>query len=222
MKAINFSIIALAAIGFSACGSSTSTQEEPEAIVVETEVSHPEVCTFNYEASTTKISWKSFKTMAKVAVGGTFDTYTIENTVESDNETAVFQNATFSIITSSVNSGNTERDPKLIKFFFNSMIDSDTITGGIVKISEAIDGKGAAIINLTMNGQTHEENATYTLEGTVLTLSATLNMAKWEASNAITSLNTECKDLHTGDDGVSKLWEEVDIEITTTLSKNCN
>jgi polyisoprenoid-binding protein YceI len=225
MKTINLSLLAIATLFMTACGSGTESKEvtiektAEEAAPVEKSI--VEVCTYSYDPSTTKIMWKSFKTSAKVAVGGIFDTFTVDNTVKSNSESAVFENASFSIVTASVNSGNTERDPKLIKFFFNAMVSTDTITGGIDKISEAVDGKGAAIIHITMNGQTHEENATYTLEGTVLTLSATLNMAKWEASHAITTLNTECKDLHTGDDGISKLWEEVDIEITTTLAKSC-
>ncbi len=225
MKKINISLVAIAALFMTACGSGTeSTTVSDEKTAEEAapvEKSMEKVCTFSYDPAATKISWKSFKTSAKVAVGGTFDTFSVDQTVASNSESAVFEKATFSVVTASVNSGNVERDPKLIKFFFNSMVSTDTISGGIVKISEAVDGKGAAIIYITMNGQKHEENATYTLEGTVLTLSATLNMAKWEASNAITALNTECKDLHTGDDGVSKLWEEVDIEITTTLAKSC-
>lgn len=225
MKVLNISLIAVATLFMTACGSGTEstevTDEKSAEEAAPVEKSMVEVCTYSYDPSTTKISWKSFKTSAKVAVGGTFDTFTVDHTVESNSESAIFENATFTIVTASVNTGNTERDPKLIKFFFNAMISTDTITGGITKISEAVDGKGAAIIHITMNGQTHEENATYTLEGTVLTLSATINMALWEASNAITSLNTECKDLHTGDDGISKLWEEVDIEITTTLAKSC-
>ena len=225
MNKFNISIVAIGTLFMTACGSGTNTNEVTDEKTAEqaepVEKSMVEVCEFNYDASATKISWKSFKTSAKVAVGGTFDVYTIENTVTSNSESAVFENATFSIVTASVNSGNTERDPKLIQFFFNTMVSSDTITGGVVKISEAVDGKGAAIIHLTLNGQTHEENATYTLEGTILTLKATINMSKWEASNSITALNTECKDLHTGDDGISKLWDEVDIEITTTLAKSC-
>lgn len=225
MKKFNISLIAIAALFMTACGTGTESTEDTDVKTAEeaapVEKSMVKVCTFSYDPAATKISWKSFKTSAKVAVGGTFNTFTVDQTVESNSESAVFENATFSVVTASVNSGNTERDPKLIQFFFNTMVSSDTITGGIVKISEAVDGKGAAIIHITMNGQRHKTNATYTLEGTVLTLSATIDMAKWEGSNAITTLNTECKELHTGDDGVSKLWEVVDIEITTTLAKNC-
>ncbi|MGB0392212.1 MAG: YceI family protein, partial [Salibacteraceae bacterium] len=157
----------------------------------------------------------------KVAVGGTFDTYEVHNTIASNSESAVFENATFTIVTSSVNSGNEERDPKLVDYFFKSMVSTDTISGKVVKISEAVEGKGAAIISLTLNGETHEENAVYTLEGTVLTLSATLKMEKWNASNAIAALNKACELLHTGDDGVSQLWDEVDVEISTELAKTC-
>ncbi|MFT5582308.1 MAG: hypothetical protein ACI9G9_001573 [Psychromonas sp.] len=35
------------------------------------------------------------------------------------------------------------------------------------------------------------------------------------------ALNTICKDLHTGDDGVSKLWSEVDLNFSTVLQTDC-
>jgi polyisoprenoid-binding protein YceI len=223
MKKINISLVAIATLFMVSCGTETKEEstEKTAQEAVPVEKSTEETCTYTYDPSTTKITWTSFKTTEKVAVGGTFDEYSVEGTAPSNSESAVFEQATFSINTSSVNTGNTERDPKLIKFFFNTMVETETITGGISKISEAVDGKGAAVVNITMNGQTHEVNATYTLDGTALTLSATVNMANWEATNAITALNTECKDLHTGEDGISKLWEEVDFEITTVLGKSC-
>lgn len=222
MKKINISLIALATIFMVSCGSETVTDEKTAEEAAPVEKSTDLVCEYSYDASTTKLTWTSFKTSAKVAVGGSFDTYSVVGTEPSNSEAAVFQNATFSIVTGSVNTGNTERDPKLVKFFFNTMVESDTITGGIKKISEAVDGKGAAIIYINMNGVERDVNATYTLLGTELTLTATIDVANWEATNAIDALNTECKDLHTGDDGVSKLWSEVTIEIYSNLAKSCN
>ena len=224
MKRINISLVAIATLLMVSCGTETKTEESTEKTAQEAipvEKSTEETCTYTYDAASTSIKWISFKTSAKVAVGGTFNEFTVDGTEPSNSESAVFENAYFSINTSSVNSGNEERDPKLIKFFFNTMVATETITGGIASISEAVKGKGAAVVKITMNKQSRDVNATYTLEGNVLTLSATVNMADWDASNAITVLNTECKDLHTGDDGVSKLWEEVDFEITTTLVKSC-
>lgn len=221
MKTINISLIAAATLFMTACGSGETADKKSTEEAAPVEKSTEVVCQYSYDESTTKLTWTSFKTSAKVAVGGSFDTYSVSGTEPSNSEAAVFQNATFSIVTGSVNSGNTERDPKLVNFFFNTMVDSDTITGGIRKISEAVDGKGAAIIYIKMNGIERDVNATYTILGTELTLSATIDVANWDATNAITALNTECKDLHTGDDGVSKLWSEVSIEIYTNLAKTC-
>ncbi len=224
MKKINISLVAIATLFMVSCGTETNTEESTDKTAKEAvpvEKSTEETCTFTYDPASTKITWTSFKTTAKVAVGGTFDEYSVDSTMSSNSESAVFENATFSINSSTINSGNIERDPKIVSFIFNSMLNTETITGGVDKISEAVDGKGAAVIHITMNGQTHEVNAMYTLEATVLKLSATINMATWEGSDAITALNTECKVLHTGADGISKLWEEVDIEITTTLAKSC-
>ncbi len=44
-----------------------------------------------------------------------------------------------------------------------------------------------------------------------------MNVNNWDAKNALTSLNNECKDLHKGTDGVSKTWEEVAINISSTF-----
>ena len=220
MKTINISIIAAAILFMTSCGSeaaNNTTTEETAPVEKSTEV----VCEYSYDESSTKISWTSFKTSARVAVGGSFDVFSVNNTEASNSESAIFENATFSIVTGSVNTGNTERDPKLVTFFFNTMVESDTITGGVRKISEAVDGKGAAIIYINMNGVEKDVNATYTIHGTELTLSATIDVVNWEATSAIESLNTECKELHTGEDGVSKLWSEVSIEIYTNLNKDC-
>lgn len=219
MKMNKISILALSSLFMVACGSEPAPNTSEDTTPVEK--STEKVCTYSYDASSTKLTWKSFKTSARVAVGGTFNDYKVNNTFASNSESAVFENATFSILTSTVNTENADRDSKLMEFFFNTMVSTDSITGNVVKISEAVEGKGAAIISLTMNGETHEQNATYVLEGTVLTLSTTVKMDKWNAGGAIASLNKACEILHTGDDGVSQLWNEVEVEITTTLAKSC-
>jgi hypothetical protein len=61
----------------------------------------------------------------------------------------------------------------------------------------------------------------YTLEDANFSFTATIDVLDWKAGSAITALNTTCKDLHTGADGKSKLWSEVDLSFTTTLKKEC-
>ena len=48
-------------------------------------------------------------------------------------------------------------------------------------------------------------------------MNSTMDLDKWNASNAVKSLNLECKDLHKGTDGVSKTWNEVALNIKTTF-----
>ncbi len=218
MKNIHLSLLAVSALLIASC-SEPAVKKEEETTTKEapTEVT----CNYNYDASSTKLSWKAFKTSAKIGVGGTFDTYMVEGTKMATKESEVFSNASFTIVTPTVNSGNTARDPKIVASFFNAMMDSDTISGKVIKMGNPTNGEGAAILSITMNGETHEENAKYTLEGTDLQLSATLDLSKWNADQAVASLNEACEILHTGEDGVSKLWNEVDVEISTTLTKDC-
>ncbi|MFT4802596.1 MAG: hypothetical protein ACI93N_002376, partial [Flavobacteriaceae bacterium] len=59
----------------------------------------------------------------------------------------------------------------------------------------------------------------YTTEGNNFTFKGVMNLDDWNASEAIEALNKVCFELHKGADGVSKTWNEVAIEINTTISK---
>lgn len=212
-----FALILASCGGESADNSSAAPETKPEETVAT-----PAVCKFDYDAASTKVTFTSFKTMAKVAVGGAFDTFEVLGTKSSNSESAVFSDATFNIVASSVNTQNTGRDEKIHKYVFAPLMPNDTISGGVRKIGEAVDGKGPAIIYITMNGITKDVNATFTVYGTELTLNASIDLADWDGTDAVDVLNKECELLHTGDDGVSKLWSNVDIQIYTNLAKECN
>ena len=68
-----------------------------------------------------------------------------------------------------------------------------------------------------MNNITRQIAADYTTENGILNIKGLVNLDNWNANSAVTALNTECGDLHKGSDGVSKLWSEVEIEISATL-----
>ena len=48
-------------------------------------------------------------------------------------------------------------------------------------------------------------------------MKATMDITKWNAVEALNSLNIACKDLHKGADGVSKTWSEVALNIKSTF-----
>lgn len=223
MKKLSISAISAFTILLASCGNSadTNSSASSESQPAESTISSA-VCKFDYSAATTKVTFTAFKTMAKVAVGGAFDAFEILGTTSSNSESAVFSDATFNIVASSVNTQNTGRDQKIHKYVFTPLMPNDTISGGVRKIGEAVNGKGPAIIYITMNGITKDINATFTVSGTELILNASIDLANWDGSDAVDVLNKECELLHTGDDGVSKLWSNVDIQILTNLAKECN
>ena len=95
------------------------------------------------------------------------------------------------------------------------MLDTDLIKGKINYENDVV------VAALTMNGITHNlpMDIIITDERRV-TLTGTMNLADWNALDALASLNKVCFDLHKGPDGVSKTWEDVAIEVKTFLSKN--
>lgn len=202
--------IALSTIMLS-CTDETKTNE------VEEKVEEIEICNFTYQPETTVINWTAFKTTAKKGVSGKFDVF--EVLVPNDGNEFMMQSlnsATITIPVNSVNSDNPERDKKIDSLFFGAMEQTDIISVLVKSITEE-----SAIVEISMNGQSVDYDGQITVENETVKFHTTINLDDFEAQPAVESLNTACKDLHTGDDGVSKLWSEVDIDVETTLKQNC-
>lgn len=196
---------------FVACGTSTTSTEENsnEATVKET-------CTYSYMADSTSLKWTAYKFTKKAGVSGTFDQIALNNTKGSEAPFEVLIGADFSIVTASVNSGNAERDPKLVAFFFNKLLGTESITGKINSVND-----GEAVVSITMNERTVDVVGKVTLEGDKVTLDASIDMTDFEGLDAIASLNEVCSAQHTEEDGESKLWPDVSIVVSTVLKKEC-
>ena len=157
----------------------------------------------------------SFKTTAKVGVAGSFNEIEVTLTeAESDKET--IESIKFCMNTSSVETNNEERNGKVAKHFFET-INTETIDGAIKSLGE--DGK--AIIEITMNGLAVEIEGNYELNVGIFTFESMIDLTLWNAISGVDALNSICEDLHTGEDGVSKLWSEVQLSLKTTLTKTC-
>jgi polyisoprenoid-binding protein YceI len=191
---------------------SCNNTETPVTEVVET----VEVCTYNYNAESTVIGWTAFKFTEKKGVNGVFDKSEVLIANASEDMLQTLAGASFTIPVSSINSSNPERDEKIKNSFFGSMESTEIISGVVKTISET-----EALVEITMNGQSKDYTGTVSTDGLKVSFSATLNMTDFEAQHAIDSLNTVCYDVHTGTDGISKLWSEVDINVETTLVKDC-
>ncbi|MCF6182460.1 YceI family protein [Lutibacter sp.] len=166
---------------------------------------------YTIDAKTTTINWIAYKTTDKVPVKGKFTKITL-NQEKAATPIEALNSVKFSIPVASIFTKDTIRDAKLVKFFFEKMINTNNITG-----SFDLKNDNTGSLLLTMNGITKQLPVTFVIKDQLVTIDGTLNLDNWQAQAALSALNIACKDLHTGKDGISKTWSEVKIEATTYL-----
>lgn len=205
-----FAASLLTACGESPKQSSTDTTEETENAAVS------DACMYSYIADSTDLRWTAYKFTEKTGVSGTFDNIAITGTQSADNIREVFKYAVFSIPIKSINSADPERDPKVIKHFFGTMKDTDKLEGKVVKL-----GENTADVAIKLNSVIDTLQFEMKIEGEHISLESVMELGNWNALPSVEKLNEICRDLHIGADGVSKLWPEVKLELSTTVNKKC-
>lgn len=202
-----FSIFALTLIAV-ACKSEASKSEKE----VQTEEKVTSTAPFSLQKANNVINFTAYKTTEKVPVKGKFEKIEIINGGEGNSVKEAINGTEFSIPVSSIETEDESRNFKIQKFFFHVMKNTFTLKG---KLQIATDSTGVA--EFTMNEVTQKLPFNYTISNKVFTMNTTMDVNKWNAQNAVDSLNTACKDLHKGADGVSKTWSEVAINVTSTF-----
>ncbi len=194
------------------CSSEEGTANKEEITVEDTKADP--VCTYNYFSDSSHFEWVAYKTSEKKGVPGSFNEISVES-VSSEDPMIVLRSMKFKMKTSSVETGIEDRNMKIAKHFFET-INTPVIEGKMMSINEK-----SCIFEVTMNGILVEVQGDYTFENDVFKFETVVDVSAWEALAGIDALNAECSDLHTGDDGVSKLWSEVKLSFQTTLMKDC-
>ena len=163
------------------------------------------------------VMWQAYKTPEKVGVKGKLTSVEyIPHQKEGKNFKELFVGSKVIIDTTKVDSGNSVRDEKLVKFFFTQM-NEPKITGEILSITADPHTKGKPYtgkmkVAFTMNGKTvktvldyHHENDTFKAQGNI-------DLLDFAAGNALASINKACYDLHKG-----KTWSDVSIGFVTHI-----
>ncbi len=204
------SITLLSAVFLISCGEETKKEnaESTEAV--------KETCVYSYVSDSTTLKWTAYKFTRRAGVSGTFNHIAVNNVKSADNPVDVLVGADFSIHTPSVNSGDAERDPKLVEFFFKKLADTEMIAGKIISVNE-----GEAVVTITMNGKSVDVVGKVTVDGNKVSLATSVDMVDFNGLDAIASLNEVCSAKHTEEDGKSKLWPEVDVVVSTVLKREC-
>lgn len=205
-------------IGLTSCKTEQKKDEASQSANQEVQkTSSEEDCQYSLNREKTFVSWTAFKTTAKVPVGGRFTAYEINSPVNTSGQPSLLiQGAEFTIDVASINTENPDRDMKIKKHFFGTLANTANITG---KVKEVKGNK--AILSITMNNETHDAELNYSVEEDILRVKGTIDVAKWSGNKAIDALNKICYELHKGEDGVSKLWSEVDVLFKSPLKKEC-
>ena len=173
---------------------------------------------YNYDSVSTEIKWTAFKHMDRIPVGGKFDAFTINGFEPADNISDALKNVSFSINTASTNTQDKDRDLKIVTNFFGNMQPDSRIEGRILEIKGAVNGSGSVLIQ--MNGVGIPIKFEWKLnENNQFILNANLSVLNWDLAQALEVLNEVCLEKHTGKDGVSKLWADVEVTVFTTLKK---
>ncbi|CAL2091339.1 YceI family protein [Tenacibaculum sp. 190524A02b] len=194
----------------------TSCKKEAKKEATETNVEEvkevEKQAPFSLKNAENEINWTAYKTTEKVPVKGQFQK--VEITKGGDGATAkeAINNAEFSVPVSSIFTKDTSRDFKIKKFFFGIMDKTELLSGKLVLENDSI-----GYSDITMNGVTKKLPFTYSIKDKVFNMNATMKITDWKAEKALASLNEACKELHKGADGVSKTWDEVAIQITSTF-----
>jgi polyisoprenoid-binding protein YceI len=207
--------------GFTACGGNSSEQKE-DTTTDSSEITKKvkEKCTYTYLDTATTVAWFAFKFTEKTEVGGKFDRFEVLSQKEANSPKEILSVLEFKIATNSVNTTNPDRDKKIVASFFGTLSKTDQITGKVVSM-DGDDESGTATLKLGMNEIEKEIKLDYKITENKISLSGKIDVADWKAMSGIEALNKICYDLHKGKDGVSKLWSEVRLDISSELTKNC-
>ncbi len=216
MKKIFIPIMAVAALAITSCGGSHEEATEDNTLVPA-----EEICFYTYAEGSATVNWTAFKTNDKVGVGGKFNVVNVKAGEKSTKITDVLETIVFNIPTSSTNTNDAGRDAKLQEFFFGAMESTDLILGH-VKSAEGDNEKGTCTFYLTLNNKEQEVALDYVVTDDKVKLTGEIDVTHWDATAAVESLNKACEALHTGADGISKTWPNVELVIEATLNKDCH
>lgn len=171
---------------------------------------------FSVDSNTTSINWTAYKTTSKVPVKGKFLKVEIDST-NTPAKTALeaLNGLKFKIPVDGLFTNDSIRDGKLKKFFFGNLINTSTINGEI-----HISNDTSGYVDITMNGISQQLPITFVLNDKMVTIEALMDLDNWKAQAALTALNTVCAELHSGEDGISKTWSEVKIDVALYLKNN--
>ncbi|MGE3610565.1 MAG: YceI family protein [Bacteriovoracaceae bacterium] len=169
-------------------------------------------CLVEATAKDSKVSWTAFKTPKKVGVNGEFRKFSIQSTKKShETISSLLKDSSFEIDTTSVSTGNPERDQKIVKSFFTTNEKAVSIKGKVTSVN-----KNEATVQLDINGTKKDVKMLLTEAAEMNKLEGEINVLDFNLKSNLEAITAACKALH---EGVT--WPEVKIAIEFKSTKTC-
>ena len=176
-------------------------------------------------AENTEVNWIGYKTNEKTPVSGSFSEFSSDRENQSFNSIDdLVDGLNFSVSSLSSSSRDDNRDLNLKDHFFKYLTDNFKINGTLGKpINDSID---VYFDVLEENNPIRFAYSTYLTtskySNKIIHIKGKLNLVNQFNGEAFNSIHKQCFDLHKGSDGISKTWEEVDVDIKVLVINETN
>ena len=204
MKLLNILLVTLL---LSSCQNEQKKPEQNQQKPAET----LQTTTWILNEDDTSIHWTGYKTSGKIPVKGVFQNFKIKGIKPASDLKSAIENAQASINIYSIFSDNEARDKKLIEKLFENMTDTKKIFARIEQIEK--DGQ-TAMMSIKMNGRKKTIPVQLQIDENSgkVTINGKMDLIKdFGADKAFEQFHQACYTKHTGKDGVSKTWTEVNF-----------
>jgi len=172
-------------------------------------------CKYSLVEESQKIKWTGYKFTEKSGVSGSFSQINVKST-ESDSLKGLLKSIVFEVDTNSVDSGNAARDATLMKTVFAFMSVPQTISGTVTKVDDTT--LDVSMVMAKKMGAKFD----YTAKDGKILAKGGIDLKENGLIRAFDAVKLACSALHTGEDGVSKTWPDVAIELEASYEEKCS
>ena len=169
-------------------------------------------CIYFSKPQDISVKFTAFKTFLKLGVGGKFTKFELEK-VSGKTILEASKKAKFKIYTDSLVTGDEERDEKIKKFFFSTMISGSFIKGSVRKIDSK---NNLLILTIEMNNEEMDIPLQYSITKNTLSANGIIDMFDWNLEDNLKNINKACNEKHE-----KKTWNDANIYLKVKFQKNC-
>jgi len=172
---------------------------------------------YSFDSNKAKIIWKGFKTTDRIQVTGQFEQFESSRDMKQfDSLEGLIDGLDFSISTSSSASGDPVRDLNLKDYFFKLLTSNFRLSGSLGYPNNNLI---PVTFNTLLGSKTVE--LSYFFENSVVEIKGIIDIGiDLGGVMAYESIHQQCEQLHTGGDGVSKTWSEVEVLVRVPIIRN--